>query len=241
MWPGESNIKFSRGIILTSILFFIPLMFVKLGFSLGIIYENPSASALLVFSIFYSLQAPFALGTIHTLGNIDIRKFIFAKLPSWKESIKWGSVGMLWGSINLITNLNNGYHIGKLGYDHLIAAIFHDAIILPIVEEATFRGICFVAIYNYRRNLFAAYIVTSIIFTVAHARSYTEFILNTTLGLSYAHILSIICFSMVTCYIYYSTGKLLLCIWIHGIINSMSHLGILIGYLSESQHYSNPK
>ena len=230
MWLPDLDIKFGRGLLVTLLLFFATHLFFEGALRLGVDPNAGSLQKTLILIGVLALEAALVLLVISRIGRIDIRRLFFGKLPSWRELLGWGFVASAAAFFHFASHLKYGYRWEEMGYAFFAAGIVLEALMFPLIEEPIYRGICFVALYNYnRRNAILAYLGSTLFFTMAHAASFSELILHATLGLGGFHLFFIICFSLLSAYIYHSTGKLLLCIWVHGIINSIKYVGVLVG------------
>jgi len=233
----DVDIRFRQGLPLIFVLFFLPNLFVEGMIISGIDMNATSIRKGQILIICFFVQCLLVLVAIKKLGGINIGKLLYGKLPSFVEYVKWGIVGCMLGFIQFASHLRYGFRFEELGLTFVIfwiGGIILRSILWPLIEEPIYRGIIFVALYNCGdKNRLLAYIGSTFLFVVYHTPSYTNFFLHGILELGNLHLFLIISFSLISAYIYESTGKLLLCIWVHGIANAMEFIGALVGYLTD--------
>jgi len=234
-WLPDVDIDFRRSLPMIVVLFLLPNLFVEGMIIVGVDMRATSLRKGLIMIGGFLIQCLLVLATIKKMSDLSIKQLLCGKLPSLVEYAKWGVVGCMLGFIQFATHLRYGFRFEELGSTFVIfwiGGIVLRSVLWPLIEEPIYRGVCFVALYNCgKKNRLLAYLGSTFLFLVYHSPSYTDFFLSGTLGLGNLHILLIVSFSLVSAYIYESTGKLLLCMWVHGIINAMEFIGALVGYL----------
>ena len=98
-----------------------------------------------------------------------------------------------------------------------------------MLEEIEFRAVFYAALRKKGRIL--AYAVSSVVFTLSHAQSYGDLFLHGSMGLSTGQIAGVLLSGLVFAHIYETTGKLLVCVICHAMINGMEVIGYVAGHL----------
>lgn len=232
-WPQDADVRFERGVLLIVILFFFPHMLFEGALLLGVdpcISSVEKAVILIGVSI---AEYALVLGIISRVGRVDVKQMLFGRLPSLRDYAVWGAVASVLGFLHFASHLKYGYRYEEISSGLFLGGIAVQAVMFPLIEESVYRGVCFVALYNYGcRSRLLAYFGSTFLFTMAHAPSYWELLRHGVLGLDVTSITIISIYGLVAAYVYESTGKLLLCVWVHGIVNGMQYMGAMVGYLA---------
>ena len=115
-----------------------------------------------------------------------------------------------------------------LQFDVLMLLV-KDSLITPLIEEIKYRAVFYAALRKKGRII--AYLVSSVVFTLSHAQSYGDLFMHGSMGLSGGQIGGILLAGLVFAHIYETTGKLLVCVLCHAMINGMEVIGYVVGFL----------
>ncbi len=169
------------------------------------------------------------LYVVQKWGGIHLKSH-FRRLPTWKEGIKWGMVGALFGSTSFFNSMNSGYRFDSLETNIMILVFLaKGSLITPLIEEIKYRAVFYAALRKKGRII--AYTVSSVVFTLSHAQSYGDLFMHGSMGLSSWQIGGLLLAGLVFAHIYETTGKLLVCVMCHAMINGMEVIGYVAGFL----------
>ncbi len=228
-WPEAVNISVKRGFILSGMLFVLPSMIIDVAIYLGLDPDVDSFEDGYNLIALYIFIAIFVLSLIKYFARIPIQKMFFCRIPSVWDIVIWSCVGLILGSVRILPSLREGYRFEEpLFFLFMFYALILKSILYPLVEEPIYRGIIFVALYNWKGNRFIAYVGSSFIFLFYHFVSFIPLGFN---SLSYFHIVFILLFAFIAAYLYDRRGNILLCMLVHGIPNGSDFIGGLLGYL----------
>ena len=153
------------------------------------------------------------------VGHIDLKKLLLERLPRIGESLKFGLLGFVLSIRGLAQATGLPTYFGHDGY---VAFVLLDALnlslILPLIEETLFRGVCFGSLLAVGR--IRAYAISTTIFLIWHIKFIDLIVIGTT-GITWSHAASIVLFGLLGAFIYEKTGKLLLCVVFHGAGNAL--------------------
>ena len=228
-WPEDTDVGFCRGIILTTFLAAaLPLLEVAVVHLSGIEYVAETVGQAVIVLAVHIAGLILAGAIVSKWGHIHLMALF--RLPPWKECIKWGLVGALFGMVAFFKSMNSGYRFDSLEFNLLILmALVMRSILTPFIEEVQYRAVLYVALCKKGRIL--AYVGSAIVFTVSHAQSYADLFFSGSMGLPTWHIIVLLLVGLVLAHIYETTGKLLICIICHAMINAMEIIGFVAGYL----------
>ncbi len=113
-------------------------------------------------------------------------------------------------------NLNDG-NIGAMVNDHYGLMFVGTVLLVPVVEELLYRGVIFGCLYN--RSKVAAYIVSTVLFSVVHLLGYLTELDPVTLLLSFLQYLPA---GMCLAWAYARSGSIFAPILIHMTINQLA-------------------
>ena len=165
------------------------------------------------------------------LGDVDIRRLFFGRLPNLWEGVKWGSVGIVCSIPGFIHATSVPTYFGYEGYvTFVFLHIAQVTIAMPCIEETLFRGVCFGSLLVVGR--LQAYAISTILFLLWHV-TFVDLIIKGSTGLDWPHAAIITVFGLVTAYVYEKTGKLTLCIIFHGAGNALVSSAPFFLYLQE--------
>lgn len=229
-WPASTDIGFVRGLIIAAFfLVSLPLLeviVVNLAGTGYVIDTLEGAAIILPVHIFSLVMVGFV---VQKWGGIHF-KSLFRRLPTLKEGIKWGMVGALLGSTMFFKALNSGCRFDNLETNIMaVVLLVSGSLITPLVEEIEWRAVFYAALRKKGRVI--AYAVSSLVFTLAHAPSYGDLLLHGSMGLSGGQIAGLLLAGLVFAHIYETTGKLLVCVLCHAMINGMEVIGYVAGHL----------
>ena len=232
-WSAAADIDPDRGLILTILLVFLPNAVVDAAALCGIEQSAERFDqGLISFALFTGIFVIMKI-VIERIGKVKLRHMLLDQLPTVWEIAKWTIAGILLGSLQFVTSLKYGYRFEEPGFiPFFIESILFMSTFPPLIEETIYRGICFVTLYNFSgKKRWPAYLGSTFLFLLSHAESYSDLFLHATTGLGDLDIILIVLFSLVTAYVYESTGKLLLCILVHSVANGIGNIGVLAGFL----------
>jgi len=230
-WPDNTDIGFYRGIIIAAFLTVaLPLIEVAVVHLFGIGYTAETMRQAVIILPIHVVNLLLVGVVVSKWGHIHLRSLLWGKLPTWKESFKWGSVGALFGLTSFFKSMNSGYRFDNPEVNLFIFMVLVKVSVLtPLIEEIQDRAVLYAALRKKGRLL--AYIVSSVVFTVSHAQSYADLFFRGDMGLSTWQVIGLFLAGLVFAHIYEKTGKLLLCIICHAMINGMEVIGYVAGYV----------
>ena len=231
-WPQEVDVSFLRGTVLLTILFFLPHLALSWAFSLGFPSNIVTVKHGFLSVLIYSLVFVAAAATLKLIGQISVWSYFRVERPLPVEYLVCITVGTILGFIQFYAAVPYGRRLPDYEYVLFIfGGLLLKAVLWPLIEETIFRGIGFVALYNYSKSRPMAYLGSTLLFTLFHAPSLPDLLFKATIGVSNTHLILIVSFSLFSAFIYEKTGKLLLCVFAHGVVNGMEFLGVVVGYV----------
>lgn len=231
-WQAAARPSPRRGAIAAVILLFVPRLISEV--LIGITGQGDASTfpeGLTLAGIAF-VTAIGTLASLQMLSEVRLKCLFLSGWPTAWQWIKWAAVGALLGSVEFVASLCDGVRLGEPGFAaFLLTAVTSESLLYPIIEEPIYRGVALAALAGLTRSRALAYLGSIALFTLPHAPSHVELILHGTLGLGKFHLALIITSGLFTAHAYWTTGKLSLCMLIHGLTNGMQYLGILTGYL----------
>lgn len=229
-WPARTDIGLGRGLSIT--VFFavtLPLLEVIVVNLTGTGYVIETIEEAAIILPVHVVSLVLVGLVVQKWGGIHFRS-LFRRLPTWKEGMKWGMVGALFGSTSFFNSMISGYRFDNLETNLMaLMLLVKISLITPLIEEIEGRAVFYAALRKKGRII--AYTVSSVVFTLAHAQSYADLFLHGSMGLSSGQIGGLLLAGLVFAHIYETTGKLLVCVLCHAMINGMEVFGYLAGHL----------
>jgi len=231
-WPATAQPSPWCGAIAAVVLFFVPRLISEVLIAItGLTSVSTFPEGLTLTGIAF-VTAIGTLSSVRTLSEIGLKCLFVSGWPTARQWIKWGAVGALLGSLEFAASLCDGVRLGEPGFAaFLLTAVTSESLLYPIIEEPIYRGVALAALAGLTRSRALAYLGSIALFTLSHAPSHADLVLHGTLGLGKLHLALIIAVGLFTAHAYWTTGKLSLCMLVHGLTNGMQYLGILTGYL----------
>ncbi len=231
-WPKDVEVSCIRGMALLVVLFFAPHLILDASFRMGFPNNVVTVKHSLEMALIYIAVLAAVAITLKLVGKISIVSFLQVKALLPSELLVCISFATLFGFFQFYASVPYGRLLPDVDYIlFFLAGLLVHSVLWPVIEEVIFRGIAFVALFNYSRSRLMAYLGSTFLFTIFHTPSLPNLFLHATTGLSNAHLILIVSFSLFAAFIYERTGKLMLCVLAHGVVNGMEFLGVIVGYL----------
>jgi membrane protease YdiL (CAAX protease family) len=231
-WSKNVDASFIRGLVLLVVFFFVPHWIIHIVFSLGFPSDILTVKHGFQLVLIYVLELLLLAILLKVVGRISIVSFFRVRSPSYVEYLVCFSFGTLLGFLQFYSAVPYGQRLPDLEYVLFISgSLLLKSVLWPVIEEVIFRGIGFVTLFNYGRNRLTAYLGSTLLFLLFHAPSLQALFSEAALGLSNFHVVVIVSLSLFAAYVYEKTGKLLLCVFTHGVVNGMQFLGVIVGYM----------
>ena len=229
-WPASTDIGLARGLIITAFLLVcLPLLEVIVVNLAGTGYVIDTIKRAAIILPVHILSLVMVGFVVQKWGGIHF-KSLFRRLPTLREGIIWGMVGALFGLTSFYNSIFSGYRFENLETNIMaLVLLVKVSFITPLLEEIEFRAVFYAALRKKGRIL--AYAVSSVVFTLSHAQSYGDLFLHGSMGLSTGQIAGVLLAGLVFAHIYETTGKLLVCVICHAMINGMEVIGYAAGHL----------
>ena len=213
------------------VLFFVPHLVLAVAFRMGFPRNVVTVKHSIEMALIYTVVLAAVLVTLK-LGQISIAPYLQVKTLLPSELLVCVSFAAPFGFFQFYASVPYGRLLPDVDYILFFSAgLLVHSVLWPLIEEVIFRGIAFVALFNYSKSRLMAYLGSTFLFTIFHAPSLANLVLHATTGLSNAHLILIVSFSLFAAFIYERTGKLMLCVLAHGVVNGMEFLGVIVGYL----------
>ena len=231
-WPRDVDISFLRGMVLLVVLFLVPHLVLDASFRMGFPNNVATVKHSIEMVLIYTVVLAIVLVTLKLVGQISIVPFLQVKTLLPSELLVCVSFAALFGFFQFYASVPYGRLLPDVDYIlFFLAGLLVHSVLWPLIEEVIFRGIAFVALFNYSKSRLTAYLGSTFLFTIFHTPSLPNLFLHATTGLSNAHLILIVSFSFFAAFIYERTGKLMLCVLAHGVVNGMEFLGVVVGYI----------
>ena len=229
-WPASTDIGLARGLIITAFLLVsLPLLEVVVVNLAGTGYVIDTIKGAAIILPVHILSLVMVGFVVQKWGGIHF-KSLFRRLPTLREGIKWGMVGVLFGSTMFLKAMNSGLRFDNLETIIMVLVLLVKvSFITPLVEEIKYRAVFYAALR--KKGRIVAYAVSSVVFTLSHAPSYGDLFLHGSMGLSTGQVAGLLLSGLVFAHIYETTGKLLVCVICHAMINGMELIGYAAGHL----------
>lgn len=244
-WPGEVDIGFGRGIVLTITVFLgSQLLYWLSDYAQKTVLSffdytlsNTGIDIEIYTGILVILGFILVYIVVQRVGRINIRILLWHTQPSLKQSLKW----TFWGfclsfSFCLLQLYGKGYMTKDYSdkfFPYVFSITFIDiavsCILAPIKEEISERGVLYAALR--KKGKIIAYFFSVFWFVFLHVPSYSNLFFDGIIGLTLHHFIFIILVGIITAYIYESTGKLILCVIFHSASNATLTLSAFLYYL----------
>ena len=231
-WSRRVETTPRRGAVAAAAVFFVPDLMsqgIMRGFDM-----SPAAGVFgdgLVLNAMTLATAIASLAAVRLAYGVRLRDLVAGR-PGVGQWLKWCALCAALGSVEFLASLCHGHRLHEPGFlPFMMTAVFAESVLYPVIEEPIHRVVLLVPIATMTRSRALTYLVSIALFAVSHVPSYSALLLHGTIGLGRLHIALIVSFGLLATHAYWTTGKLSLCMVMHGITNGMQYLGMVTGYL----------